>query len=139
MDLSDRQQSLLRRLPAVDRLIELAKKEACFELIPSSVTTHAMRAVIETDRRRIREGVRLPDETELGPAAVMQRVKAAVRSAMQPNLRRVVNATGVVIHTNLGRSLLAPEAVENLSVVASRYSNLEYDLERGRRGSRSPR
>jgi L-seryl-tRNA(Ser) seleniumtransferase len=63
-------------------------------------------------------------------------VKAAVRSAMQPNLRRVVNATGVVIHTNLGRSLLAPEAVENLSVVASRYSNLEYDLDRGRRGSR---
>ena len=136
MDLSDRQQSLLRRLPAVDRLIELAKKEACFELIPSSVTTHAIRAVIETDRRRIREGVRLPDETELAPAAVMQRVKAAVRSAMQPNLRRVVNATGVVIHTNLGRSLLAPEAVENLSVVASRYSNLEYDLDRGRRGSR---
>jgi L-seryl-tRNA(Ser) seleniumtransferase len=136
MDLSDRQQSLLRRLPAVDRLIELAKKEACFELIPSSVTTHAIRAVIETDRRRILEGVRLPDETELAPAAVMQRVKAAVRSAMQPNLRRVVNATGVVIHTNLGRSLLAPEAVENLSVVASRYSNLEYDLDRGRRGSR---
>jgi L-seryl-tRNA(Ser) seleniumtransferase len=55
---------------------------------------------------------------------------------MQPNLRRVINATGVVIHTNLGRSLLAPEAVENLSVVASRYSNLEYDLDRGRRGSR---
>jgi L-seryl-tRNA(Ser) seleniumtransferase len=55
---------------------------------------------------------------------------------MQPKLRRVVNATGVVIHTNLGRSLLAPEAVENLAGVAGRYSNLEYDLEAGRRGSR---
>jgi len=51
-------------------------------------------------------------------------------------LRRVINATGVVIHTNLGRSLLAPEAVENLAVVAGRYSNLEYDLQRARRGSR---
>jgi L-seryl-tRNA(Ser) seleniumtransferase len=66
----------------------------------------------------------------------MPRVKDAVRSAMQPKLRRVVNATGVVIHTNLGRSLLAPEAVENLAVVAGRYSNLEYDLAAGRRGSR---
>jgi L-seryl-tRNA(Ser) seleniumtransferase len=136
MDLSERQRSLLRRLPAVDRLIELAKKEACFELIPPSVMTNAIRAVIETDRRRIREGDRLPDETDLSDAAVMQRVKAAVRSAMRPNLRRVVNATGVVIHTNLGRSLLAQEAVENLTIVASRYSNLEYDLDRGRRGSR---
>jgi L-seryl-tRNA(Ser) seleniumtransferase len=66
----------------------------------------------------------------------MQRVKEAVRSAMQPKLRPIVNATGVVIHTNLGRSLLAQDAIENLAVVAGRYSTLEYDLEAGRRGSR---
>lgn len=136
MDLSEHQRSLLRRLPAVDRLMDLARKEACFELIPHSVMTNAIRSVIDSARSRIRAGNLLADEAELSDDAVMQKVKEAVRSAMQLNLRRVVNATGVVIHTNLGRSLLAPEATENLSVVAGRYSNLEYDLDRGRRGSR---
>ena len=60
----------------------------------------------------------------------------AVAAAIRPKLRRVVNATGVVVHTNLGRSLLAEEAVANLVAVAGRYSNLEYDLAAGRRGSR---
>ena len=55
---------------------------------------------------------------------------------MIPNLRNTINATGVVVHTNLGRSLLAPEVVENLITIASRYSNLEYDLSFGKRGSR---
>jgi L-seryl-tRNA(Ser) seleniumtransferase len=136
MGLSEHQQHLLRSLPAVDRLIEFAKKEACFELIPPGVMTNAIRSVIETARSRIRDGSPPPEESDLSPSALMQRVKAAVRSAMQPNLQRVVNATGVVIHTNLGRSLLARDAVENLASVADRYSNLEYDLERGRRGSR---
>ncbi len=123
-------------LPAVDRLMGLAQKEACFELVPATVVVNAIRSVIDADRRRIREGARPPVEKDFSDAAVMQRVKDAVRSAMQPKLRRVINATGVVIHTNLGRSLLAPEALENLAVVAGRYSNLEYDLAAGRRGSR---
>jgi L-seryl-tRNA(Ser) seleniumtransferase len=55
---------------------------------------------------------------------------------MTPNLMRIVNATGVVVHTNLGRSLLAEDAVENLLTIASRYSNLEFDLSKGVRGSR---
>jgi L-seryl-tRNA(Ser) seleniumtransferase len=136
MDLSEHQQTLLRLLPAVDRLMELAKTEACFELVPASVVVNAIRTVVDADRRRIRQGTSPPGERDLADAAVMQRVKEAVRSAMQPKLRRVVNATGVVIHTNLGRSLLAQEAAENLAVVAGRYSNLENDLEAGRRGSR---
>jgi L-seryl-tRNA(Ser) seleniumtransferase len=136
MDLSERQRSLLRMLPAVDRLMELAKTEPSFELVPSSVVVTSIRGVIDADRRRIREGGDTPSESDLSDAAIMQRVKAAVRSAMQPKLRRIVNATGVVIHTNLGRSLLAQEAVENLAVVAGCYSNLEYDLDAGRRGSR---
>jgi L-seryl-tRNA(Ser) seleniumtransferase len=136
MDLSEHQRHLLRMLPAVDRLMELAKAEPSFELVPPSVVVNSIRGVIDADRRRIRESGQPPDETDLSDAAVMQRVKEAVRSAMQPKLRPIVNATGVVIHTNLGRSLLAQDALENLAVVAGRYSNLEYDLEAGRRGSR---
>jgi len=129
-------QDLLRRLPAVDRLMDLAKREACFELVPLPVVVNCIRTVIEADRRRIREGSGALSAQELADGAVMQRVKEAVRTAMRPKLRRVVNATGVVIHTNLGRSLLAEEAVENLAAVAGCYSNLEYDLAEGRRGSR---
>ena len=55
---------------------------------------------------------------------------------MKLNLKRTINATGVVVHTNLGRSLLADDAVENLLAIASRYSNLEFDLSKGERGSR---
>jgi len=128
-------QDLLRRLPAVDRLIELAKAEACFELIPHTVVVGCIRAVIDADRRRILAGG-APGEADLADRAVLERVKAAVAAAMRPRLRRLVNATGVVIHTNLGRSLLAEEAVANLAAVAGRYSNLEYDLAEGRRGSR---
>ena len=128
-------QDLLRKLPAVDRLIELAKAEACFELIPHTVVVGCIRAVIDADRRRILAGG-APGEADLADRAVLERVKAAVAAAMQPRLRRLVNATGVVIHTNLGRSLLAEEAVANLAAVAGRYSNLEYDLAEGRRGSR---
>ena len=135
VNVNESMQTLLRRLPAVDRLLELARAEACFELIPPAVVVACIRAVVDGDRRRIREGGRVPEQ-DLADQAVMQRVKEAVRAAMQPKLRPVVNATGVVIHTNLGRSLLAEEAVANLAVVAGRYSNLEYDLAEGRRGSR---
>src|SRR4029453_19616228 len=68
--------------------------------------------------------------------AVLQQVQARLQAQQTYHLRRLINATGVIVHTNLGRSLLAPPAVANLQEVAESYSNLEYDLERGERGSR---
>ena len=68
--------------------------------------------------------------------AVLQQVQAHLQAQQTYHLRRLINATGVIVHTNLGRSLLAPAAVANLQEVAESYSNLEYDLERGERGSR---
>jgi L-seryl-tRNA(Ser) seleniumtransferase len=136
MALTPEQQEALRMLPAVDRMIELARVEACFELIPPSVVVAAIRDVIGAARRRILAGEPVPGAAEPADAVVLERVKAAVAAAMRPKLRRVINATGVVLHTKLGRSLLADEAVANIAAVAGRYSNLEYDLEEGRRGSR---
>ena len=133
---TDRQKELLRDLPAVDHVLDLAKADPAFELVPASVLVGAVRSVIEIARRRILSQASPPPELDLADAAVLAQVKQEVRRAMQPNLRRVVNATGVVIHTNLGRSLLAAEAVERMLAVAGRYSNLEYDLQAGRRGSR---
>jgi L-seryl-tRNA(Ser) seleniumtransferase len=136
MNVTEQQRHLLRLLPAVDRVIDLAQSESGFERVPPSVVVGSIRTVIEAQRRRIREGNGTLTEAELTDAAIMEQVKETVRLTMRPNLRRVVNATGIVVHTNLGRSLLAREAVENIVTVAVGYSNLEYDLAQGKRGSR---
>ncbi len=75
-------------------------------------------------------------ESELSFERVLKRVQDELNRAMRPSLRPVVNATGVVVHTNLGRSLLTKEIFEEIFDVAVNYSNLEYDLEKGKRGSR---
>jgi L-seryl-tRNA(Ser) seleniumtransferase len=134
--LSDHQKQRLRELPAVDHVIDAAKADPAFELVPPSLLVGSIRSVIEAERRRIMEAPAGAHAPEQADADILGRVKASVRRAMAPNLRRVVNATGVVIHTNLGRSLLADAAVERMLAVAGRYSNLEYDLQEGRRGSR---
>ncbi|MEJ5357580.1 MAG: L-seryl-tRNA(Sec) selenium transferase [Desulfobacterales bacterium] len=130
----EERQERLRRLPAVDRLLETARGNPDFAGVPPSVLTQAAREVIDAERRRL-----LSPEAAGDPPALSvweQRLREAVRRRMRPNLRRVVNATGVVIHTNLGRSLLAEAALARVQEVARHYANLEYDLERGKRGSR---
>jgi len=109
----------LRDLPSVD---ELARG------VDDPLAVDAARAVIERAREEIRAGI---DPGDL--AAILQHELAALR---EPSLRRVLNATGVVVHTNLGRAPLAPEALELVHEVARGYSNLELELEGGLRGSR---
>jgi L-seryl-tRNA(Ser) seleniumtransferase len=136
MKLDQKQQRLLRMLPGIDRILETTKTEAFFEKIPPSVLVNAIRATIENQRRRILESDPNFSEDNLSEAGILEEVKYSVARAMSFNLRRVINATGVVVHTNLGRSLLAPETEKNLALIAGRYSNLEYNLTVGRRGSR---
>src|SRR5206468_1920394 len=108
----------LRDLPSVD---ELARKAG------DPLAVDAARAVIDRAREQIRAGV--------DPGDLAARLREELADARQPRLRRVLNATGVVVHTNLGRAPLAEEAVERVLQVARGYSNLEYDLARGARGS----
>jgi L-seryl-tRNA(Ser) seleniumtransferase len=116
--------------------MELAKKKASFEGIPQTVVDGSIRSVISTRRQAILDGDPAISKSSLSNERMMEAVKQTVNTAMTPNLRRTINATGVVVHTNLGRSLLAPEVIENLITVGSRYSNLEYNLAAGKRGSR---
>jgi L-seryl-tRNA(Ser) seleniumtransferase len=116
--------------------MELAKKEASFESIPQTVVNGSIRSVINANRQAILNDDPAIDKSSLSDDRMMDVVKQAVNNAMAPNLRRTINATGVVVHTNLGRSLLAPEVIENLVTIGGRYSNLEYDLSIGKRGSR---
>ncbi|HET9185677.1 MAG TPA: L-seryl-tRNA(Sec) selenium transferase [Solirubrobacterales bacterium] len=116
----------LRGLPSVERLAARLPGEA-----PHPLAVAAAREAIEAARAAIREGQPAPAEAELARAAA-----AHLDRSRRPSLRPLINATGVVLHTNLGRAPLALAAVEQVAAVAAGYSNLEYDLERGRRGSR---
>ena len=136
VEISPEQQALLRQLPGVDYLMALAKKEASFENIPQTVVDGSIRSIINAKRQAILNDAPSIDKSSLSDDRMIDAVKQAVNKAMTPNLRRTINATGVVVHTNLGRSLLAPEVIENLVTISGRDSNLEYDLSIGKRGSR---
>ncbi len=125
-------QSLLRSLPKVDKLLERADLAALAEAHPRSVVTDAVRETVDALRADILAGVL----HEVGEDAVVSAVIDLVERKGVPSLRRVINATGIVVHTNLGRSRLAPSAVDAVAEVAGSYSTLEYDVESGERGSR---
>jgi len=136
MQIDPQQQQLLRMLPGVDRIMEHCRGENGVKDTPKTVLLAAIRAVVTDMRKDILDKNQRITENDLFEPYVLQRVKAHVKKSMTFNLKRVVNATGVVVHTNLGRSILAPEAIENIIAVSSRYSNLEFDLSEGKRGSR---
>ncbi len=136
VQINSNQQALLRKLPGVDHLMELTAKDAFFNDIPTAVVVNSIRSVIDSRRDAILNDDQAINNNSLSDPHLIDAAKHAAKKAMTPNLRNTINATGVVVHTNLGRSLLAPEVVENLITIASRYSNLEYDLNIGKRGSR---
>ncbi len=136
MKVSKQKQDLLRRLPGVDRLLEETEKSPDCHIFSKSVLLKAIRTLLEKQRNAIlaSSDTEPPGPLSFGINAADIALQAAQITAF--NLKPVVNATGIVVHTNLGRSCLAPEAVAHMTAVADRYSNLEFDLSRGRRGSR---
>lgn len=135
-EINDIQQSLLKRLPGVDVILDAARTRGLFPDTPKAVLTASARKVIAELRRQIIEEPGLFPESSLSEEAVLEMLGRETAGAMALNLDRVVNATGVVVHTNLGRSLLSDEALAHVETAAGRYSNLEFDLKTGRRGSR---
>lgn len=137
---SENKQNLLRKLPAVDHIFEMVKKHHDYANVPKSVLVNSIRKAIEDVRIEILEGVRNTDENKQAEAGMTDRVIKKVRKniteAMTPNLRRMVNAAGVVVHTNLGRSILPKDAIDHMINIASSYSNLEFDIQKGTRGVR---
>ncbi len=136
MILSENQQKMLRTLPGVDRVLERAGTVPFFENIPKSVMVNSIRKTLENFRDSILNANRNFPAESISEDRIIEMVELSVKKAMALNLRHLVNATGVVVHTNLGRSLLPSDVVENIATIAGRYSNLEYDLGAGKRGSR---
>ena len=128
----------LRRLPAVGDLLRTPQAQRWQRQFPRQTVTEAIRQALDAMRRRI---LRETDATALaalpdGEVSVLSQVAVILHAAAGAELQPLVNATGVIVHTNLGRSLLADAAVDNVRTVAAAYSNLEYDIERGERGAR---
>ncbi|MEK6815561.1 MAG: L-seryl-tRNA(Sec) selenium transferase [Nitrospirota bacterium] len=128
-------ETLLRQIPAVDEMLRLPAVEAWAKSRPRAVMVEAIRGALADLREHILAGDALRPE-DLDPARLLPAVEARLIAILRPSLRRVVNATGVVVHTNLGRSPLPAEAIEAIRRVAEGYSNLEYDVARGERGKR---
>ncbi len=126
----------LRQLPGVDRVLGLLEPLPEAQDFPRKVLVRSIQETLEALRARIRDGQGPLDQSEMEASQVARRAVNRANRAMQPNLRRTINATGVVVHTNLGRSRLAEEAMPQLQAIACHYSNLEYNLETGKRGSR---
>jgi len=136
MTLAEKRQAQLQQLPGVDLLQLALSKSAKIETVPVSVVKSAARTVIEMLRHQILTG-RLDDPGALELEKICLRAQRVIHQQMQLNLRQVINATGVIIHTNLGRSALSRQAVDHVAAIAGGYSNLEYDLSAGGRGSRT--
>ena len=122
-----------RRIPSVEQMLESSEFERILEEHPRGLVLSQLRSEIERVRRDIGGGRDPVDVEDI--AAYAQAVTHLVNRALTPSLRPVINGTGVVLHTNLGRAPLARTAVEAMEG-AQGYSNLEYDLEAGARGSR---
>jgi len=125
-------QGLLRAIPKVDEFLGWVAGDTA---APAMLVKDAVRETLDEARAAIQAG-RLTKKTDLGRQALVPRFTARLAAKLTPNLRRVINASGVVVHTNLGRSLLPRQAMAGLLTVGGRYSNLEFDLATGRRGSR---
>jgi len=115
----------LRDLPSVD---ELARDERLAAEAPPALAVEAARAALARAREEIRAGH--------DPGDLVERALGELATARAPALRRALNATGVIVHTNLGRAPLAEAALARALEVGRGYSNLEYDLAEGGRGSR---
>jgi L-seryl-tRNA(Ser) seleniumtransferase len=124
----------LRELPSVDLLLSRPRMLALAKTAGHGIVTQAARSVLDDVRAQLKSD---PADSIVPDLAGMEsRIAAQVEAMLAPSLRRVINATGVILHTNLGRAPLSPEAAARIAETATRYSNLEYDLPSGERGKR---
>lgn len=130
------QQELLRSLPAVDRVLRERTLQNLEGRLPQEVLTVAAQQAVADLRRQILAGGIVDAEDKLQPAQVAVVAAKFCQPYLQPSLRKVINATGTLLHTNLGRAPLAPEALRAIQSVAEGYSTLEMDMETGQRGER---
>ena len=128
-------QNILRLIPSVDDCLLALLQDSEFETIPLMLLKKGVRVVLDGQRRRVLEGHKV-ESSDLELSVLLESIQLKIRELYQPAFRKVINGTGVIIHTNLGRSVLPGDILSQLSETSGNYSNLEFDLATGKRGSR---
>ncbi len=128
----DKKQALLRHLPKVDVLLDQIDDRPDFSAITRNVRLWAIRHVLDRTRQDIQKGL----TTSIDQNSLLDGILAAAMDKAAPRLVPVINATGVVLHTNLGRAPLCDQALENIHTIARGYANLEFNIKAGKRGMR---
>ena len=124
----------LSQLPSVDRLVQ---HPGCAELIRAHgavFVTQQARTLLAQFRRQLLDGVATSESVQ--DAALVQALKESCEARLAPRMKRVINLTGTTIHTNLGRAVLAPAAIDHVALMMAGPNNLEFDLDSGSRGDR---
>jgi len=128
-------QTVLRAIPGVDECLQALFQLQELDNVPLTVVKNSVRDILAEMRERVLGGEKIsPESLEL--SSLLPIICERIHKEQQPRFRRVINCTGVIIHTNLGRSILPKSAMDKIYEAGSRYSNLEFDLEKGKRGSR---
>ncbi len=128
----DNKEQCLSELPSVDESLKSSYGEKWLESYPRRIVLRAVREVLEIKRKEILKGL----TPEVSVDALSHDIEIIMKRLSAYKLAPVINATGVIIHTNLGRAILSDRAIENIKKVAGSYSNLEYELSQGKRGKR---
>jgi L-seryl-tRNA(Ser) seleniumtransferase len=139
--LSGEQTELLRQIPSVDELLAQPRLAALAGRVDRNLLVEVTRTVLAELRSRITDGIKFALLGELAvlaadSASLEEHISSLVERILTHSLQPVINATGVILHTNLGRAPLSAAVVEEFRRTATQYSNLEYDLEAGARGKR---
>lgn len=130
------QQELLRSLPAIDRVLREALLRDLSQQLPQDVLSHAVQELISSLRQEILAHGNIEPPERLCPENIAAVAAQNCRKLLQPSLRKVINATGTLLHTNLGRAPLSSQSLRAINAVAAGYSNLEFELDSGCRGER---
>ena len=133
--MDDKQKALLKSLPKIDEVLSVLEKRGTLERAPREKVLEAVRDVVGGIRSAILAGTWDSDRAPTNDYAA-DAASARIERLRDYSLRRVINATGIILHTNLGRAPLCKEALERIVEVSRGYSNLEFDLAAGKRGLR---
>ncbi|HKF51251.1 MAG TPA: L-seryl-tRNA(Sec) selenium transferase, partial [Candidatus Acidoferrales bacterium] len=127
------QTALLRQIPSVDEILNAPEMTGLIQAAGRSMTAATVREVLADLRANATNGI---SPSAFTPSEIHAAIVRAIEEKIAPSLRPLINATGVVLHTNLGRAPLSKLAAERIASTATRYSNLEYDVSAGERGKR---
>lgn len=113
--MDEQQKTLLKQLPKIDEIILILEKQNIYDLAPHEIVKETCRRIVQNLRDKIINARRkLPEEFNPDASAAAKEVEKSIKGLYRYSLRRVVNATGVILHTNLGRAPLCPEALERI-------------------------